>query len=196
MLLDIVEVATRHNGRNLAEALAGIFDTFGVIDKVSSILKMKHGLTSLQLNSLGGDSASANNAMVEELAKIVIEFPGEDVRVRCFLHILNLVVKSILRQFDKQKTVKKNLAAEALAALDKLEREVGGSDDEEEVNAIKEKASGSNEDEEADNMEGWVDEREGMDQEEIDELDSEAEPMCQVLVKVSDHVYRLLIVDC
>ena len=38
--------------------------------------------------------------MVEELAILVDDFPGPANQTRCFLHILNLVVKSIIQQFD------------------------------------------------------------------------------------------------
>ena len=38
--------------------------------------------------------------MVDELANLIDDFPGPANQTRCFLHILNLVVKSILRQFD------------------------------------------------------------------------------------------------
>jgi hypothetical protein len=38
--------------------------------------------------------------MIEELANLVDDFPGPANQTRCFLHILNLVVKSIIRQFD------------------------------------------------------------------------------------------------
>jgi hypothetical protein len=38
--------------------------------------------------------------MVESLASIMLDFPGEANRARCLAHIVNLVVKIILRQFD------------------------------------------------------------------------------------------------
>ena len=48
--------------------------------------------------------------MLDTLATIMAEFPGEAYRSRCLAHIVNLVVKIILRQFDvTKKKVKKNL---------------------------------------------------------------------------------------
>jgi hypothetical protein len=38
-----------------------------------------------------------------ELARRLPWFPGENARCRCFAHVLNLVVKSILRQFEGDK---------------------------------------------------------------------------------------------
>ena len=38
--------------------------------------------------------------MVDALAELVVAFLGAANRTRCFAHILNLVVKVILRQFD------------------------------------------------------------------------------------------------
>ena len=44
--------------------------------------------------------------MVEELANLLDDFPGPANQTRCFLHILNLVVKSIIWQFDLLKSKK------------------------------------------------------------------------------------------
>ena len=57
------------------------------------------------------DNASNNDTMVEKLAEIMSHFAGEANRARCLAHIVNLVAKIILRQFDysKKKNKKKNL---------------------------------------------------------------------------------------
>ena len=44
--------------------------------------------------------------MVENLAKLVVNFPRDTNRARCLAHIVNLVVKIILRQFDISKKKK------------------------------------------------------------------------------------------
>ena len=46
------------------------------------------------------DNASNNDVMIEELEHLLNDFPGAANQMRCFAHIINLVVKSILRQFD------------------------------------------------------------------------------------------------
>ena len=50
--------------------------------------------------------------MIESLADIMSDFAGEANRARCLAHIVNLVVKIILRQFDiPKKKPKKDLPA-------------------------------------------------------------------------------------
>ena len=42
--------------------------------------------------------------MITELASLIDDFPGSENQTRCFTHVLNLVVKSIIRQFDLPNT--------------------------------------------------------------------------------------------
>ena len=49
------------------------------------------------------DNASANDTLINALAELLPAFPGGANRTRCFTHILNLVVKVILCQFDGAK---------------------------------------------------------------------------------------------
>ena len=44
--------------------------------------------------------------MVESLERLIDNFPSTANQTQCFLHILNLVVKSILKQFDIPKKKK------------------------------------------------------------------------------------------
>ena len=46
--------------------------------------------------------------MIESLADIMSDFGGDANRVRCLAHIVNLVVKIILRQFDVSEKKKTN----------------------------------------------------------------------------------------
>jgi hypothetical protein len=39
------------------------------------------------------DNASNNDTLVEELSVLLPKFKGAQARVRCFAHILNLIVK-------------------------------------------------------------------------------------------------------
>ncbi|KAG6808836.1 hypothetical protein H0H92_002699 [Tricholoma furcatifolium] len=48
------------------------------------------------------DNASNNDTLVNELSAIVPRFRGSKTHVRCFTHILNLVVKAVLSQFCKK----------------------------------------------------------------------------------------------
>ena len=44
--------------------------------------------------------------MIDSLAKIISHFPGAANRARCTAHIVNLVTKIILHQFDASKKIK------------------------------------------------------------------------------------------
>lgn len=110
--------------------------------------------------------------MINQLAILLEAFPGAENRTRCFSHILNLVAKCILRQFDHPKPRDGgglDEAAEALTALageiddEALEDDMGGVDD---------------------NEDGLIEARAGMTDDEIAELDASMQPVQMVLVKV------------
>ncbi|KAF8546236.1 hypothetical protein OG21DRAFT_1375408, partial [Imleria badia] len=46
------------------------------------------------------DNAANNGVMVDELETQVLGFGGAASYTRCFLHVINLVAKSLIRQFD------------------------------------------------------------------------------------------------
>jgi hypothetical protein len=52
------------------------------------------------LLSITLDNASNNDTFITELADRIETFDGNSSCTRCFLHILNLVAKTILAQFD------------------------------------------------------------------------------------------------
>ena len=49
------------------------------------------------------DNATNNDVMIEELQECIPEFAGSESHTRCFLHIVNLIAKLLLCQFDAQK---------------------------------------------------------------------------------------------
>ncbi len=55
---------------------------------------LTHGL---QVFAVTVDNAENNTTMLKEMHELVPEFRGESVRVRCFGHVLNLVVKVYFR---------------------------------------------------------------------------------------------------
>ncbi len=116
--------------------------------------------------------------MINALAELVDAFPGAANRTRCFTHILNLVVKVILRQFD----VPKSKAGEALDVTSQALVDLAG-DIEMEV-AVMDERDDDNDD---DGQEGWVGPCDGMSQDDQDELDSVVHPVQLVLVKVSSN---------
>jgi hypothetical protein len=103
MLLDIVEVAKAHMGVALAEEFVRILEEFGMANKVSrSFITVVRRLTGwlLKLLGIGADNVTTNDVMVNKLAETVPDFTGEANRVRCFAHVLNLIAKTVIKQFD------------------------------------------------------------------------------------------------
>lgn len=113
--------------------------------------------------------------MIIELPNLLLKFPGGANQTRCFLHILNLVVKSILKQFDLPKTI-------ADRGLDNALLELAGDLECEELQS--QKSSDSDQDE--DNMDGWIDERDLLTDSERDELDESVDPLRLMLTKVRE----------
>jgi hypothetical protein len=133
--------------------------------------------------------------MIEELAILIDDFPGPENQTRCFLHILNLVVKSIIREFDLPTSKKKTdgedddeeLEDERTKELLKLAAEI---EHEEEVTANGGSEGDTTED---DNIDGWVDEHEEMTEEELLELAESVKPVRLLLTKVCQQLYNTIL---
>src|SRR5208282_5497461 len=97
------------------------------------------------------DNASNNDTMISELAYILDDFPGASNQTRCFAHILNLVLKSILQQFDVPRSQASQRLDEATTEL----RNLAGNIEEEEVRSRR--LNSDENDEDDDNVEGWID---------------------------------------
>jgi hypothetical protein len=122
--------------------------------------------------------------MIEELAKALKAFPGSVNRTRCFTHILNLVAKCIMRQFDGPKKSKRT-GEDALDlgwAFEGLEEEL---EDEDEIDEDNESEGGEEDVEEIEGLEELLSGREGMTAEEIETLEASVKPVRLVLTKVS-----------
>ena len=130
--------------------------------------------------------------MVEHLATLVDYFPGAANQTRCFSHILNLVAKSILCQFDVPKKTgnddddadggSENLddAANLLARLaHELEHNEPSVDNDSETD--NEDALDLTDDDAQDN-----DGRDGLSEEEVLELEASLTPVRLTLTKVSE----------
>ena len=108
--------------------------------------------------------------MITHLAKIVEGFPGSANRTRCFAHILNLVAKCIMRQFDRPgKQSDEYDESEVSAEEIEYQNESGEEDGSDSGKA---------------NDEPPFDGREGMTGAEIVELDENVRPVRLVLAKV------------
>jgi hypothetical protein len=129
--------------------------------------------------------------MIESLEELIDDFPGAANQTRCFLHILNLVVKSILKQFDLPKSKEKKKKgddeeedglgnAEVIdQAIEELLKLAGDVDTEGELMASQ------SDEEEDDNDEGWIDERNEMTEDERRELSESVVPVRLLLTKVN-----------
>jgi hypothetical protein len=124
--------------------------------------------------------------MIEELANLLDDFPGPANQTRCFTHVLNLVVKSIIQQFDLPgKPTDGSVLNKAAEELLNLAGDIEFEEAELEMRHTKEGEEDDGEDEEDDNMEGWVDEHALMTEEEVDELDESVAPVRLLLTKVT-----------
>lgn len=183
MLLDMVEVAKSHSGLNLAVAFAAVLDDFGISEKVSfGINQLGKHLPGTQMLSITCDNASNNDTMVDQLGQLVSNFPGATNRTRCFAHIINLIAKTIIRQFDVPKTKEGQFVDAAMAELHALAKDM----DVEDLltQARHSYRDGDGEEEDDDNEEGWVDERSGLSASDLRELEDDVQPIRKTLVKV------------
>ncbi|KNE88916.1 hypothetical protein PSTG_17635 [Puccinia striiformis f. sp. tritici PST-78] len=89
MPLDFVQLKGSHTGEYLARMVQFIVEKFGLENRICGIVS---------------DNTANNGTMISELKKLKWKrFHGEAQWIRCFAHILNLVVKAILRPFGTPK---------------------------------------------------------------------------------------------
>ncbi|KAL1937892.1 hypothetical protein VTO73DRAFT_12785 [Trametes versicolor] len=86
IILDFVRLTKAHTGKYLAEKVMECLEEFGIAEKVLAVTC---------------DNAENNMTMVKAMHVIQPKFRGPIARVRCFGHVLNLVVKAILSIFLK-----------------------------------------------------------------------------------------------
>lgn len=126
--------------------------------------------------------------MIEHLSTLIEYFPGAANQTRCFAHILNLVVKSVLSQFDTPKKVaggdSRDLenASDALAALaQELEGTETQADDGSEEGDDEDEMGGTDDGDD----DSLGDERDGMSEAEVEELEASLVPVRLMLTKAS-----------
>ena len=190
-----------HNGTTLATAFANVLCDFKIEHKVShlviSVVPRAYPYTS-QILSVTCDNASNNDTMTASLETTLPAFSRFN-RTRCFAHILNLVAKSLLRQFDVRKKVVRDVEDveddnEPELTDEELEQEKAllelaqGLDEEERTTA--QETDPDENIEEDDDVEGWVDEVEELSASERNELLRKVRPVKLVLAKVSTESHR------
>lgn len=109
--------------------------------------------------------------MINELADRVAHFGGKNSQTRCFLHIVNLVAKSLIREFDTSKK-------QANELLDFGDEDLDDPSDEEIA------SEGMSGDADEDNADGWIDEVENLSEDERGALEESIRPVKLILVKV------------
>ena len=129
--------------------------------------------------------------MIEELANLLDDFPGPANQMWCFLHILNLVVKSIIRQFNLPKSKKTSDDGDEDdpmldAATMELLKLTGDIDLE-----ITASAGDGDDSVEDDDDEGWIDEHDEMTEAELNELAINVQPVRLLLTKVRNQLHNI-----
>jgi hypothetical protein len=116
--------------------------------------------------------------MIEELGEILPAFPGQANRTRCFAHIINLIAKSVIKQFDIPKArvggTPDNRVDELFVLAEAIEVEEW----------VTRATANENDGNEDDNFQDWEDERLKMSKGELQKLDDDVLPVRRVLVKV------------
>jgi hypothetical protein len=136
-------------------------------------------LTIAQIISITCDNTSNNDIMIDTLSDLLAVFPGASNQTRCFDHCVNLITKSIIRQFDINQS---NQSVSFDGALQELTRLADNLNLEELEMREREHCVGDDADDH--NTDGWVDKCEEMSETEQDELEKDVQPVRQVLVKV------------
>jgi hypothetical protein len=128
--------------------------------------------------------------MITELSDLLDDFPGETNRTRCFTHILNLVAKSIIKQFDVPKARADEVLDDAANELAALAVDL---DLEERLSREEQLFEGGDEDGDAgddDDFDGWTDVRAELPVNEREVLDKSLQPVRLVLVKASHLLFH------
>lgn len=132
------------------------------------------------------DNASNNDTMVAHLEAMLEAFGGDYARTRCFLHILNLTAKSLLKQFDVKVIHNVEEVDDDVRRLLEMARKLALEDSE----GVGDGDSGETRDDEddeidSDDEESWVDEVASLDDEERGQFEEEVRPVKMTLAKVS-----------
>ena len=133
------------------------------------------------------DNAANNDVMIRKLEEKVPSFDGAMARSHCFLHITNLVAKSLMWLFDPKQ---KDLGDVDLAELE------GELEDEDAVMIAETNGEVDGEVVEINNVEGWVDDVEVLSDVERRQLQASIRPIRLAVGKVSENTYWRQAVHC
>ena len=120
--------------------------------------------------------------MFDQLELLIDNFPGPANQTRCFLHILSIMAKSIIKQFDilKTKNGPSNMVTDAVAlALAKIAEGLDNEEREEYKNQ-------EQNDDEADDqpLDAWMEVQDGLTEQEREDINLRVWPVRLMLTKV------------
>ena len=136
-----------------------------------------------QMLAVTCNNASSNNVMIDEMEHLIVSFRGCCARSRCFCHIINLVAKMVLHQFEPPKHKKKTGTHD-----DEDDDEGDLTDWDKELQRMMEDLDFNDEDEDApgaDSLEGFYDIRDDMSTAERATMEAEVRLVKTMLLKVS-----------
>jgi hypothetical protein len=137
---------------------------------------------SLQILSITCNNASNNDMMVEEMELHIAAFSRVN-QTRCFLHILNLIAKSLLNRFELPDAKGEDLSEENNNAFGTVLELADGIDTEEDDTQREGQHDLDSDEVEDDDLSDWVDGARLTCAEERD-LKKKVIPITQVLIKV------------
>ncbi|KNE97300.1 hypothetical protein PSTG_09411 [Puccinia striiformis f. sp. tritici PST-78] len=167
MPLDFIRLSRSHTGEYLATMVSLVVEKFGIQNKICGLVS---------------NNASNNEVMVRELKKLKWpRFKGEPQWMRCFAHVLNLIVQGILWPIGTQKRSKASKDQTATTINDSEESDLGEEDPEDQIRLFDgdgESPSSSN-DEDASEVgsldQGSLDDSESLSLEDIENASDEGE---------------------
>ena len=118
--------------------------------------------------------------MIEHLNTLLSDFPGPTNQMRCFLHILNITAKLIIKQFDVPKAKNGEVMDKAAQALANI---ADGLDIEEQEEYDKQEHT-NDEEEEDPLLDAWTDFCDELTEEQKDDINSSILPVQSMLTKV------------
>ena len=146
-------------------------------------------LTKCQILALTVNNATNMDTLSDNLEEQVPLYSWVN-RTRCFTHILNLVAKSLLQQFDVTPDLKgpnddDGDARNELSAAEKELLDLANDIDQEELTMAQQDNANNDEDgaEDDEDNDSWVDKVEELSEEEREELKAHICPVSHVLVK-------------
>jgi hypothetical protein len=132
--------------------------------------------------SITCDNGLCNDTMIDELVDLLASFQGKANQTRCFLHIISLVAKSVIRQFD----VAKGKVSEALGEAEEVLHALAEGIDLEDLETQREREDDNNDD-----VNSWVDKRNALSMADCKALDASVCPVKLGLMKVNSGVFDM-----